>query len=610
MTFRKTLPVFLALSMACLASAARPAAAQVPNVESFLKLVPADAWGFALIPNFDKLDSAVNRIQSETVGMPMFAARESLAMIGLGEGLNTAGAHGLVVLDHKKFGGDDGEGAFVLIVSATNADAMLKEFSPEPEVDGLIPCTIDFEPWYARKSGDFLIVAKNKDAAKAMMNPSETMDKVTSSDRKEIMGRRVLTVSAAVKPILAAYSSELTGALKAEEGMSDAEIKPVRMAIDLYRGVNWADAALGFDDSGLTLNVLLDAAADSDMGKMISGAKGAASLLSGLPGGDYLATFAFSNYQVESTEGMIQEVFQSVISNAPIEKEEDKKSFRAAMDGMFDIIKSIERTGMCVSALKSGDGMIGAAAVIHTKESGKTVESVRSVVGIALEAMKRHDEEGKMGGIVVHTADAETIDSVKVDHILIDPTKAPDGMDEEELAQARSVLGQDAFLLRFGAIDGKSIIVTFGGGKDFFTKAIAAARSSDASLSRDAGIVKVTQDVPANRVGEFYLNAENICNLIRTAAKSMGEDEPFPFVPKMSTPVAFVQSTKGSAVRMDFIVPMDVIHGVRDLVMSQMGGMGGGAMQENPYGEDAPSHEMGEGHDHEHEEVEEEPNNE
>ena len=150
--------------------------------------------------------------------------------------------------------------------------------------------------------------------------------------------------------------------------------------------------------------------------------------------------------------------------------------------------------------------------------------SSREIIDLITSGMVSAPEAQEAMKAVKYAQNAETLNGVSVDHLVINLDGQ--GISTDELAQLKRILGKDGITIRLAAVDDKHIAATIGGGKDRMAQVIKLAKGNQAPLSRDAGIKSVAGQMSKQKVTEGYVSIDNIMKAVSAISKVVGEDAP------------------------------------------------------------------------------------
>ena len=112
----------------------------------------------------------------------------------------------------------------------------------------------------------------------------------------------------------------------------------------------------------------------------------------------------------------------------------------------------------------------------------------------------------------------ETSADVTIDHLVVDLSGFED-IDKEAVAR---ILGPDGALARMGVVDGKTVVMSFGGGLARFNKLVAMVRAGEAPLALDAAIARSAGKVTGRRWFEVYLSVDRWVRLVSQMHRADG----------------------------------------------------------------------------------------
>lgn len=560
------------LTSAALLACARPASAEPAAIDPVLKQIPSDAWGFIVIPSLEGLNNGVNMFQKEVMGQAMMDLMAMVSIqMGLEKGLDSKSAAAIFAMDATKYGNQP----FAVLLPATDTKELMANFTPAAEENGITPCDINGEAFFARVSGKFVMLTQSKELATAVGEMKSSVEGGLTPARKKLLGDRLLSACIPVGRLVEVYKEQIVGMFQMMQAMSgQASSQPsddTQEMIKQIKQMEWLDVHLGFDSAGLALTGVITPVKGSDMEDMTKKLKGSDALLKGLPGEAFAIAAGFAVPQDEKAYAQVDNMVKRALESPMMgEKPEMKQALTAMYDKVRSMAKTISRGAMCVLPVaEGGDGVFGLSAIIDTEDSAKILEGIGTLKDDAMKAAKGNADAEKALAAMDHKKDAEEIESVKVNHFTIDPTKE-EGMDEEEIAHMKKVIGSDGIAIRMAAADGKHVVMGLGGGKKHFADVIKAAKSGANGLGDEKGVMAMTKSLPGRRTAELYIDVDTAARLVKRLLVAVGEQDPIPSVPDIAAPVAIVTSVDGAISRSDFVVPMEVIRGVRGMVMSSM----------------------------------------
>jgi hypothetical protein len=487
--------------------------------------------------------------------------------------------------------------------------------------EGITKIQVMGQPAFAAVKGKYVIVGSNEECITKVVKTKKTMAEGIAEARTAALEKNDVFVSIAMSTVVNAYKDMFMPLLQMATAATDPEGKNIKQLMKVLGETSAVDLALSFDKSGLTFIVLMAPLKDSDMEKAMGDAKNSdKSLLARLPAEKYLLTMGTTgSYSQHNEKFGGDNMFSQMIKSAGAKglNEEALKTLDAEL---LKLAKASGPTALCVSFLPDGaEGMFGATVVAELKDPKEYIAGLRNIYKIAwtvaegpdkdksagkkAEGDEGEDEEkpaakkeakddekkgkeskgdstkdeiAKIKENVVHAADAETIDGNKIDTLTIKLAGLADMLDvgEDEVGMVQKVLGKE-IVIRFGAVEDKYFVLTFGGGKKRFETVCKHLKSPGEGLDKDASIKEASGQLPTPRVSEFYIAVDNIAQAIKSVATALGEGEEFPFeVPTVNAPVAISGAMKGPVQQINIVVPMKLIKAVKEVIekMSASGG--------------------------------------
>jgi hypothetical protein len=572
MLFARPIAVVIVALSITLGSAARPAAAG--DFAPVIKLVPHDAWGFIAAQSLDRLDEQAGKLKASLgLAFPTPITPMALGMLNLTDVVDTANPVCAIMMNADKFGVDaEGSGktdhAVVLILPAKDPKAMLERLAAESVSEGLSKCKLMDEEAYVATKGKFLILGPSKDCVTAVAKAKKTLDEGLDSARSAAMAKSDLYFSISLGAIVSTYKDRFLPMIMMMSAAADPEGSSIKRVVKRFEEISSFDLGLRIDDKGVNLMLLALPKEGSDLAMLTGDEKNSEdSFLKTLPKEKFLVAFGGNVVKSEHSE--------KIGSNSPMAdivkmtgggEERDAKAVETLDKAFNKLQKLMSSYAVSISALPEGsEGMFGAAIVAQTTDAKEFVEGVRKVYAAAWKISKSEEVTQAKEGII-HTPDAESTDGGKVDTIKFDMKALAEltKSGEDEIKKFEQFLGKD-FTIRFGAVDDKHFVLSFGGGKKRHESVCSAVKSSGDPLSSDAGIAELSSQLHTPRGGEFYAAVDNITQTIKTVLKAMGEEEEFPFdMPTINAPLAASSAVVGKVSRVDVVVPMKLIKAVKE----------------------------------------------
>lgn len=545
----------------------RPAAAAGP--EDVLNMIPDDTWGFLVLRSLDVIDQRAKML-NETLGLnlPTPITPMALAPFNIADVIDMKSPLCVIAMDMQKFGETGPDSAIVMLVPTKDPKAMLEKLNGKDAQDGITKCTVMEQPAFAAVKDKYIILGKNQDCVTKVFKTEKTLSADVAKARKETMSQSDIFMSFSVNAIFSAYKDRFMPIAGMMLAAQDPEGKTVKQMTKMFTEMTAADVAIGLDKNRFAFNFLMHPKKGSDLSELVTATKNSSeSLVSCLPKEDYLFAFGGAGgYNEHSAKFGDQNVLGSVFKSAQMQGI-DQESVKAVDSELAKIAKIIGPWGLSLSDLGSGpDGMFGIACTIETSQPKDFLESLRKIYKSVF-TMSDDEDFQEVKKSIVHKPDAETVGDDKVDTVTVDVDALAkmSEMEAKDLKTLKTVVGN--FVIRFGAIGDKHVVLSVGGGKDRYAKVGAAVKASKGSgLAADTGISTWSKMLTSPRSQEMYFAIDRIARSMKTLAKSMGEEDEIPEVPQLDAPIALSVAQVDGVSRMDFVVPMKLAIAVKKAI--------------------------------------------
>ncbi|MCK6455468.1 MAG: hypothetical protein L6Q92_02900 [Phycisphaerae bacterium] len=574
---------------------------------ALLDSIPADAWGYLVIPSLEKLDAKASMLSAK-VGMPIPPpVTSAAASFGLTEGLDVKSGLAVVVLDFKKYGQ---EGVAMLIPSSDarkmvaglpsaeaddkaagddegeedEEDEGEKSAGDEPKpakekasIGDLKRCRLVGMPVFAGTKGSFVVIGRSAEACHAVIKNKKSLASIISKERKAAIDRSDLILSLGIGTITKAYADQIAALVEMFSAMSGPESAQVKSGIDdlikMAREMDALDIGLAIQDYGVSISAIAVPQSGSELAETLkSPAPKSGSYLRLLPKEKFLfAMGAGGNENVKEEDWL--KAAKGIASMPGAKESVDEKKLNELAKDLAAWQKSVSSAAIAICVLPEGpDGILGAAIVMESSDAAGMLKTIGKLVEKG-KALSTDEEFKKAAAIVEHKSGAESIGDVSVDHLTFNLKKLGDDIDEEDLESVDKVLGKEGLTVRIGAADKSHVVMSLGGGKGRFEKLLNAAQKGQDGLDEDGGIVRVSKRLPAQKTGEFYVAVDSILGAVGRVMTALGEEEEMPFkLADVNAPIAASTTVEGDAGRFDLFVPMELINAVKDAYMASMAG--------------------------------------
>lgn len=570
---------------------------------ALLKAIPADATGFVAVSSLKQLDKDLQDCAT-ALGLPPNTIPSLLqwfkGSLKLGKDFNEDGPIALVLLDASKVA-EPGEleNKLAIYFASSNAAEMAKAMGGEAEGD-MFKVELAGEQAFAAARGGFLVVTKDEAAMKGLLeSKGDGLTKKLSAAAQKSMAKQDVFAWVSFSGLSTELCENIFASLEREMGSTPLS-SMMSGKEDMKELVTQGEElALGVSldpKQGINLQVLMAMKPDSEYGKQMAKMKApSGSLLAGLPGDPFV--FAMGAVCNPDMEKQLKKLLDVALSEEAVGDKIDKDKLEQVRGGLLKLVGTVDQLALGLYGSKPSEeqGMVTVAMVAKVEDSAAWKQEAKKLFTIGKEiATSVAKEEGESEEKVQQVLDAiqwkdgaESLGGAEVDVLTFDLAKLPDA-EEEEVAQAKKVLGADAVTIRLGALGKDKVMVVFGGGSKKFESIAKLAAANEAPLTDNKAIKLVADRVSAGpKLAEAYVNIDKIFELIMDISAEVGGGIPFPLNLQNAAPIAVTSIQTGEAAQQtDVLIPMELIKSVTDLVrpflMMGMGGGPGGADEPEP----------------------------
>jgi len=539
-----------------------------------LASIPEEAIGFVCIPSLEQLDAdykqAIVDLGVKELVPPMAQSLlMSMKMVPMFATVDTTKPVMIVAMPAKTLA-ELGK-SVALILPTTDPKPILQGMMGQENDDGTWKVNAFGTPMIAATSQGKLILASTAKIAKKIAGNNKSYASKLTKEQKGFLEKLDIAVWVDTPPLIEMFRPQIDGlvmmAMMSNMGQgamnedgARAQKEQIEMMLDGVAGVGFGVA---LDRVGLDLRFGMTAKKDSELSRQMAGVATKDSLLRGLPSEDFLMVMGgvADPKQTREATAEFDQAFAIILADLELDEKKGK-----AFDELKDALKewTILLTGMRASIHllpESADGVIGAAMVIETTDSKKWMDLLDRMVNLSVELIDTPDmdeEFTEFADALSFTKDAESIGQTKFTHWKIDLSKIEDA-EEDELAKMEKIIGKEGLLVRIGAVDSKTIVFAFGGGKSHVKTLVETVRSGRDIVGESAGVKKVNAELPSSKTFAMYFAADRILTLIKRVTKVLGEEDEIPFdVPNVDAPIAFVGSSAIGWSRGDIYIPMEL----------------------------------------------------
>ena len=561
-----------------------------------LSSIPSDAVAFLYAPTVKSLDSAYQGLLRD-LGLQIFLpppARSITGLIGqnfpMFEGIDEEGTFALVLMPFER--PEEFYSKLAFIVPAKDPDAMLKALGGQAGEGEQWAVNLMGQPAVALVDGKSLVISSSADVAKAIKQSKAGMgEKLPAAELAAFTDMNVaLWINAeqifkvygtTIDPLVSMLLMQRQGAASALERSSAGMNKKT---IDSFvAGLRSLNVGLGYPKGGLAVRATMTYKPGSDLAKELQLRSTSDPLLGGVPAGKYMLAFG-QNLHAEQVKASLQNLdpfFQAALETDGIDKDKAKQ-LRSYLEEW-----ALLATGLrgCVEVLSPGEaGLLGLSCIIETSNSKRWLELASRVVELSkklVDAMPDDmvdDDLKPLTKAVTYNSEAEDIEGTKIGHLTFDVGKLGE-LDEEAIEEFLKIVGKEGALFRLGALDGKTVVLSFGGGSKGMSRLIGTAKKKEAPLESDPGIKNVASRLPQKRASVMYVAVDNIVQGIQAALKVVDE-EPLPLhMSTLNAPLLVTTAGEEGRGQLDVFLPTKLLVAIKNAAMVLMGSMQGPAGQ-------------------------------
>lgn len=577
-----------------------------------LKQIPADCVGFIVVNNVKQftgnIDAFIQQISPPNQPFMQGSILEKIRQGGrLGEGFNANGGFAVVLLEPKKYGCDIAElmkGAgggismqsakskplpLVLMIPTTDKTmaSMLAAYQPVRKPGGHIEIPrAGKKPIYGMVAGSYAILSPNLRAVRAVAVGGRSVTTALSATDRMLIKRNDLAAwinLKKVRPILDLVIKNMEGKANQPpmEAMAPMPLAPMgnvknmiarqlKMLSETVKQMDDVSMGLRIRKEGISIDGRGTYLPDSEIGKVLAAYRPVSRpLLNRLPRMKYVVAGGSRKEGLQPSRENRAKIINQLFSTEPFSKlsAEGKNKLRKAM---LDWADQVEEVQFCMGGIAdTGAGQVGLACVVRCKSSQKTKQILADGVSIANELIQvavANEELKKLK--IRYLKGLEVVAGKKVDVIdFTHPELAT--MDRGDRTKMQVILGDDKIRLMIVAVDGKTLVMTLGGWKNFLAEAMKTANGTGV-LQNSPGVARALARLPKKHVSVFLLNIRNLFEVVADASKEVGVDfPPLPVLP-VQEPFAGAVSIEKRDIVFTGNIPTETVKGLVNTVMGIM----------------------------------------
>ena len=507
-----------------------------------LKQIPSGSLGFVAINNVKATAARVDQFITD-IGVGKFVPPGGVlslmkGAVRLGPGFNADGGMALAVLDPQQFeldlaglitgkpGAKEPKPNDIPVVVFVPGSGVKEVFGDLAKPDGkYFLVTIEGVPTVATHRNGYVVLSPCQAAVEAVVSARKTAAGEMSKDHAAVIAKADMAYCINMKvagPIVNAalkkYEKEI------ENGMGGGPFGPMPFnpaaILNIYRKLiaemDTITVTARLESKGVAVDMMLSFSPDSLLTKIAAAFPGTVkpnvARLANLPYVMAIGSLAEKNKEARKfADDMTADLFGK---NMPKE--------------LRDLIARMQKVGagtditsfqFVAGGAPQGKGVFGLAALIECKDPKAVKKMLVDVAGVIEKAIKSIDpnDENIRKLKIAYSSNIETIGTIAVDAIVVTHPDLDD-LGAPQKAEMKKVLGEDKILIRVAAIDGKTVVMTFGGSSAFLAETVKAAKLGGRIVSRrDAA--RLARHMPAKPTGFMLFSVGNLFEVINTGMR-------------------------------------------------------------------------------------------
>lgn len=578
---RSALFLFVALLLSANLSTASAA-------DDVLSMVPADAWGFAVVKNLSETDGKISKLATQ-LSLPVPGS--PLAMLkmtaGFKQGLNEKGT-ALVILV-----GDEPPTPIVLL-PVTDYKAFIEQLSPDDASAKVARVTISGNPALVAKKGDCAVLSdpKAEEALTKFMggssNAAETLASLPAwTENLDVYG---VVTRRSIERGLGAARQGLGEAKRSFENLGDeAQRQQMQMVAQIFDVYDRMLAALEKDLTHFAVGLRLGGSEGVHFVSQTAVREGgllARALadvkqfegepFQGLPAEPFMFAFhgEYPHAIVEPLMEMSVQMMQTMAGGKNQLTEEQQRKLSESVTAMTKRVRSM---GMVMGVLEPGksiySNMVG---VVHVDDAPKYLADSEAMMRQMSELMK-----DAKGPIKPYEIDEETIGGIKTMTMTMDMSAMLMHTPDENARQMfETMFGPDGKLTAYMAAADKQTVI-FAYDRDTFSETWKLQKSGGPGLASDPQLAETAKLLPKGAQWIGYWSPQGTVDFVGRimAANPAMAGFKLPEFPE-TPPVGFAAQAQKQTLTTDLVFPEAVVKAIGTYVQQVQQQFGGGPQNE------------------------------
>jgi hypothetical protein len=585
------------------------AAATTPATGNILSVVPSDAWVAIVFNDMDKSGKMIDAYAAKLGTQSPNVQKKIGRMIG-GSGQVDMSKPLVLVVMRKDLYGDQ---PIALVATVKEFEKFAADLKGQTtETPGLMKGqNEELGDVYFGKKGTFIVLGPTEAIVKAVIESKEGFEASMDASSRKLMGNsdifvrvNVQSLGQFIQPALMGFGAMMQmSAMGGMDGMGGEEGEDAQKAdknkaqmqamqaagaminalVGFINETNSLDLGVKLDPEIVQMGFALNFKPGQEMASVLAAQKQTDKpLIKGVAGDG----FAFAaGWQWEPKITKIQEAILQI--NPGLTNPADAEVYKS-INREMTLMNLGQSVKLAIRSAKPGEPMFELQQVTQTKDSKKFMELVRK--GMELQSKMSIPQSSENMKFKYESGVAK-IEGVSVDRVTIDLNSVFNmpGMSDPQMAQIKgmfsALMGSSDNLIRMmvAPVSDKVVVTMFGGDEKSMGTLIKSAQEGAAPLAKDAKVIQAAKLLPKNRLMEGYFDFGKLatgCMTMMMAGneeKAEGEESAATF-PAIETPlVGAVGSVEGTSLKLDMVVPFEVISNLSNLryMLPTMPGMGG-----------------------------------
>ncbi len=524
-----------------------PALTNAPDV---LSALPEDTLLVVAVRHLAECDDKLVKLM-ERLGFPASPYMLLKGSLEIVTGLDDTGSAAIAAMAPMESAGVSQQ--IVLLLPTGDRAAMLTFLNPKPLDDGYSKVTLRGRGSYVGAKGRFSVFGPDLQTVRHVVNAKTRLADRVSAHQLERF--RVDDVSFWVNTTALPASS--AGA------RSDARLRRVfGVAVESLLRYDNIQGSARVETDGLAFEFCMVRAKPCDI---TTNSKTSGYLLTGLPNEPFALALGLTGDNGGTQIGSITTGIISTLTASGVIDPSRSVELRRVYESLAGKITDV---AVSVSLLPEGsNGTVACTKVLHARGDGHALlNDIERVVGLIKSGPFVDPRLNRVAENVEYRRAAETAGNIVVDHLFVN-LRGFEDIDHEAL---QKMFGREGPLARIGVVDGKMVVITFGGGLPHFNGVVIALRSEKAPLASQEEIRQSAKKFAGKHTLEAYVSVDRCVRLAKHILVVMDVPTDLPDMPELRAPVVLTMQYAGPReTRIRLFVPTEVVVAVKEAMMAR-----------------------------------------